>query len=405
MININDKDWDKLRSTDIEKFLTYPDDESFFFELKSDDESPAKLIKEISALSNTYGGYILLGVNDDKTIGGCQKWTEQRIHTTIHDSITPVPNFDVKKFKIHNKIVLVIKIEEGSMPPYITKEGKIYERVSSGSFPIKDSSRLTQLYNKRIDQLEKTRRKIELDDIDLSDYRVCPNNICAYLDLGFSITCSEATELQKRFYTIDLDPISACLRSRHKEFSIARLGYSYLFTLGGVEVKDDHGNEMLVGAGMHNFIEIMCDGSVRCRVMLSSNPGTPRVNISHIMHMFITFQEIYTMLLGKKFAKTFIYAHKYERLKVLKQFVPYYDFQTNNSTAYISFLNNYLASHKNKYGNNLIVDSSRLPKNDYTLIDKKYFSKYKIKYSMEHLVQELFFSAHENLGFIDSPKR
>lgn len=58
--------------------------ESFFFEFKSDDEEPNKLVKEISALANTYGGYIFLGVNNDKSIGGCEKWTEQRIHTMIH---------------------------------------------------------------------------------------------------------------------------------------------------------------------------------------------------------------------------------------------------------------------------------------------------------------------------------
>lgn len=120
MIDINNKSWNKLRSTDIEKLLAGDVDENFFFEFKADDETTVKLIKEVSALSNTYGGYILLGINDDKTIGGCQKWTEQRIHTTIHDSITPIPNFDVKRFKIHDKIVLVIKIEEGTMPPYIT---------------------------------------------------------------------------------------------------------------------------------------------------------------------------------------------------------------------------------------------------------------------------------------------
>ena len=80
MVNINNKPWDKLRFRDIEKFLSEADDENFFFEFKSDDEEPKKLIKEISAFANTYGGYILLGVNDDKTIGGCKKWTEQRIH-------------------------------------------------------------------------------------------------------------------------------------------------------------------------------------------------------------------------------------------------------------------------------------------------------------------------------------
>jgi predicted HTH transcriptional regulator len=84
--------------------------------------------------------------------------------------MTPIPNFDVKEFKIQDSLVLVIKIEEGAMPPYVTNRGEIYERVSSGSFPIRDSSKLTQLYNKRVDQLEKIKRKIELSDIDISSY-------------------------------------------------------------------------------------------------------------------------------------------------------------------------------------------------------------------------------------------
>ena len=87
----------------LKNFLSEADDENFFFEFKSDDEEPKKLIKEISAFANTYGGYILLGVNDDKTIGGCKKWTEQRIHITIHDCITPTPNFRCEKIYIKGK--------------------------------------------------------------------------------------------------------------------------------------------------------------------------------------------------------------------------------------------------------------------------------------------------------------
>lgn len=156
MININDKQWNKLRLTDIQKLLEQDDDETFFFEYKNDDVTPKKVIEEISAFANTYGGYILLGIDDDKNISGCTKWTEQRIHTTIHDSITPIPNFDIKKFKTKdNAIIFVIRIEEGTTPPYITNTGKVYERVSSGSFPIKDSTKLTQLYYKREDQYRK----------------------------------------------------------------------------------------------------------------------------------------------------------------------------------------------------------------------------------------------------------
>ena len=88
MMNINNKSWEKLRATDIVKFLS-DIEESIFVEFKSDDEAPNKLVKEISAFANTYGGYILLGVSDDKSVSGCTKWSEQRIHTVVHDSLFP----------------------------------------------------------------------------------------------------------------------------------------------------------------------------------------------------------------------------------------------------------------------------------------------------------------------------
>lgn len=37
-----------------------------------------------------------------KKIEGCQKWDEQRIHATIHDSLSPIPSFDVKKFETND---------------------------------------------------------------------------------------------------------------------------------------------------------------------------------------------------------------------------------------------------------------------------------------------------------------
>ena len=113
MININDKEWHKLRITDIKALLDEDDDETFFFEYKKDDVSTKKIAEEISAFANTYGGYILLGIDDDKTISGCTNWNEQKIHNVIHNSLTPIPNFDIKKFKTkEKKIIFVIRIEE-----------------------------------------------------------------------------------------------------------------------------------------------------------------------------------------------------------------------------------------------------------------------------------------------------
>ena len=85
MLNINNKSWEKLRAKDISAFLNVLEDESFFFEFKQDDVKPDHFIKEVSAFANTYGGYIFLGVDDSKNIVGCSKWTEQKIHSVIHD--------------------------------------------------------------------------------------------------------------------------------------------------------------------------------------------------------------------------------------------------------------------------------------------------------------------------------
>ena len=81
MVNINGKEWDKLTITDIQTMLSEQDfDESFYYELKDDKVSPRKIMEEISAFSNTFGGYIFIGVSNDKQIVGCTEWNEQRIH-------------------------------------------------------------------------------------------------------------------------------------------------------------------------------------------------------------------------------------------------------------------------------------------------------------------------------------
>ena len=63
MVNINGKEWMSLTPADIESAISEIDfDESFYFELKDDRVSPKKMMEEVSAFSNTFGGYIFLGV-------------------------------------------------------------------------------------------------------------------------------------------------------------------------------------------------------------------------------------------------------------------------------------------------------------------------------------------------------
>lgn len=398
MISINNKSWDKVRSSDIRKLLSDEFEENCFFELKSDDVSPEKLAAEISAFANTYGGYILLGVNDDKTIGGCQKWTDQRIQGTFHDNITPTPIFDVRKFKVDGKRIYVIKIEEGTMPPYITNKGGIYERISSGSCKIKDSIRLSQLSQKKANNLKSIKEKIELEKIELNNSE--PNNFCGYIDIGFSVVCSEKTNLQKNFFDINFENIKAILDEAAPYCSISRVGLSYVFGVGKIDINADKENNTLLPAGLQNFIEIAADGSVRCRVILTSDHSySEKVNISHT-HFFIQniYKRIYRELLGEDFARIFVHAHKYERLTVFKQFTPYHKFADyEDNQLYIE----YLKQHQIKYGNNIIMVGNRIPANDYILIDKLLFDDRKEEYNAENLFYELFGLYYYNLGYID----
>lgn len=389
MININNKSWHKLRFNDILCLLKEDDDENFFFEYKNDDIKPEKLIKEICAFSNTYGGYVLLGIDDDKTISGCKIWTEQKIHTAVHDLLTPVPIFDVRKFKTTDGLIIfVIKVEEGPLPPYITNKGSIYERISSGSYSIKDSAKLTQLYYKRTDQIKRIENKLYIDPIEkCSSY---PSNLCGYLDVGFSIECSNQDKMIERFRNLDIERIAKNIKTNN--FSISRLGLSYQLSIG--ELSDQSNQQVWKLANMHNFIHIMPDGSTKFRIMLFGLPNHNKVDIVIISKMLMLIEDIYKSFFDKQLAKDFICAHKYEKLTVINQFIPYYDLPDPRFEEYCD-------QHKNKYGGNIIVSGNRIPKNDFNIIDRRAFEENGIKYTYDNLVKQLISIHQISMGFID----
>ena len=161
MILINNREFSKLKYSDVEEFLNNTDlDESFFVEFKNDDVSTKGLAKEICAFSNTFGGYIFLGVEDDKTITGCAKWTEEKINNVFRDHISPNPSFDIKRLSKNEKKIYIIRIDEGVNPPYITNNGVIYERISSSSNPVSDSATINRILEKRKDNIKKIENKI-----------------------------------------------------------------------------------------------------------------------------------------------------------------------------------------------------------------------------------------------------
>lgn len=397
MININNKIWDKLRLKDIEKYLdTIDDDETFFIEFKEENIRNTQLTKEISAFANSFGGYILLGVNDSKKIVGCSNiWTELKINTIICNGISPTPHFDIKKFDLKNsKKLYIIKVEEGTNPPYITNDGYIYHRVSSSSDRVKDANTLNNLYLRNQNNIKKIEDKIYIPEIS----GTIPNNLCGYIDFGFSLTSKNIEKTKEKVRKADIEKISEKLKDYKQKYSISKVGYSLSITIGEPIMKMGN-NPILTTGGLSNFMEILPDGSFRCRIIICSETDSSIADISLITMIHSLFKEIYAIVFGNNFVSNFIEAKKYEKLTVLKLFQP--KIAVTGESKYVEKFNKLFNDHIIKYGNNIIANNNRIPLNGFINIDKSLFDLNKVKFNNDNLYGQLFYTSYFLLGYID----
>ena len=402
MVNINGKEWPKLEASDIQSALSdHNFDESFYFEFKDDRVANKKLTEEISAFANTFGGYVFLGISDDKKIEGCIEWTEQRIHTLIHDSITPTPPFDVKKFTFGANVIFVIKIDEGAEPPYITSSGKIYERLSSGSFVIKDSIRLSQIYSKREQMLAKTETKISIPPIPEN-----VNNIYGCIDIGFSLVVSDLQAALDEFNSANLKAIANGIEDPMRTFSLSRVGNSIVYTPGGVTTTNGH-----LPAHTNNFLEIMADGSARMRILLLNNDqNDTSVNMYVAISILQLYKEIYTQIMGKLFPNKMVYAKKYEALTVRKQFQPVILHDKNTLAMHPEYQIEHqkmlqeLRNHRNIFGITTVITDDRIPKTGLYTVDKRQLEIWGEEFTFESILRELFLSRFTLLGAVFPPE-
>lgn len=389
MLEINGKNWNKLTLSDVEACLNALE-ESFFFEFKRDDVAPKQIAREISSFANTYGGYIFLGVDDKKKIMGCNKWNEERIHTTIHDSITPIPIFDVKKFNLENgKPLYIVRIDEGGEPPYITNTGFIFERLSSGAYKIKDSSRLIQLYWKRQDEQKRIQEKISIPPVVVQT-----QNVFGYIDIGFITEFRNDEEIQAAFDKIDLGDLKDIVSTGPLKCNGMHLGESLWFSIG--EFGDKNAS---LPSGLNNFMEIMSDGSVRLRLILWNDQfdGKNRVNMINTLMALETFRNVYEKMFDWVFQEIFVYAKKYENMTITKQFYPYYRIENSTVstvdglTEIDEFFERAEQYQRESVGINVICSGDRVPKVGFRLIDQRLLSKKNEIFSAENIINNLFF--------------
>lgn len=397
MLNINNKRWFELNNEDVGTFLKaftgeVDNDENFFFEFKDADVKNQKITNEVCAFANTYGGYIFIGVSDNKDIVGCGEWSEERIQNLICDSITPLPSYDIRKFIIDGKSLVIVKVDEGSRPPYITNKGEIFERVSSGCRKLVNSDRLSAIYRKTQEQQTRIEQRLKFEPINIQR-KDFPNNIVAIVDMGFEIITNDYLNFYKDFFSYKLDDILDKF-SEEGISSLFRVGNTLVASYGNVTRNSgNEESEIMLQAGINNCMVIYPDGAVKTRCILIAKEDDS-VKIDTVISSMSAYRGLYEFLFPDLWGK-FVYASKYEQLNVIKSFRP--DFSAGLMESFEKWPQ--FRERKLQMGN-IIFTGCRIPSYGYLQIDKKLFEQLGDEYTEEVLFDELFHSSYSFMGMI-----
>jgi ATP-dependent DNA helicase RecG len=145
-------------------------------DFKVDASSVKNIVKDFVAFSNSAGGSILVGVDDDRNVTGLEdpQGTEEAISKSIYDSTEPPQSPVISVLTQDEKEVVLVEAQYfQGVEPLKLKNGSdatVYERIGSNSMPVTDDQRLEQISRERrgrsgFDQLAVV--GATLDDLDM----------------------------------------------------------------------------------------------------------------------------------------------------------------------------------------------------------------------------------------------
>jgi hypothetical protein len=112
-------------------------------------ESP-KFGAAVASFANTLGGWILLGVDDDRSVFGFELDEKTDVQSHLADllrrQVDPLPPFVAERYELDGKCVVAMRIFESADGPHIVRgTGAVYVRTSNGKQPVDDHATLIGL--------------------------------------------------------------------------------------------------------------------------------------------------------------------------------------------------------------------------------------------------------------------
>jgi hypothetical protein len=139
--------------------------EDLLVERKRQPPSPPGFGAATNSFANTLGGWVLLGVDDDKTIVGYEKPArldlQSHLAALLRKESDPLPPFVADMREIDGKPVGVMRVFESADSPHIVRgTGAVYLRSSKGKEPVDDHRTLLELARRGEEAETRARRRL-----------------------------------------------------------------------------------------------------------------------------------------------------------------------------------------------------------------------------------------------------
>ncbi len=109
-----------------------------------------QIASEMAAFANSKGGYIFIGVDDDGAIKGLTEADIRRINNLISsaaaDHIRDPLNPITENKRIGNRLIVIVRIEEGNNKPYLDNDGVVWVKNGANKRKVTSKEELRRIF-------------------------------------------------------------------------------------------------------------------------------------------------------------------------------------------------------------------------------------------------------------------
>jgi len=168
--------------------------ESSICEFKRKFSTPEKIAKEMIAFANTKGGYILFGIDDNKSIFGVEseKQETELIKDAALNFCEPPLDFNIEYMDLYGKEIVIVEIPESQNKPHRVQDYKNILDINSAVVMIRVADKSIQASKEMIRIM-----RANSNNMQLKKYAIGPNEktVFDYLHKNEKISVKELSSL------------------------------------------------------------------------------------------------------------------------------------------------------------------------------------------------------------------